>query len=325
MQVRCPQCHAPVELASDEKLSDIACPSCGSSFSLLADAETMPYEAGTKTIGHFDLVEKIGVGTFGFVWKARDTELDRTVAIKIPRKGQLDPDETEQFLREARAAAQLRHPGIVSVHEVGRDQDTVFIVSDFVDGTTLADRLTAQRFSFREAAELCAKIADALHHAHEHGVIHRDLKPGNVILDAAGRAAHHGLRAGTARGGRSHDDRRGTGAGHARVHVARAGEGVGAHGRSAERCVFAGSDPVRDADGRATVSRQCPHAGASGDQRRAAESEAAEWERATGSGDDLPEVPGETPTSRYATAKDLADELRRFWRESRSRPARLGI
>ena len=103
----------------------------------------MPYETGTKTIGHFDLVEKIGVGTFGFVWKARDTELDRTVAIKIPRKGQLDPDETEQFLREARAAAQLRHPNIVSVHEVGRDQDTVFIVSDFVEGATLADRLTA--------------------------------------------------------------------------------------------------------------------------------------------------------------------------------------
>lgn len=108
------------------------------------------------------------------------------VAVKIPRKGQLDPDETEQFLREARAAAQLRHPRIVSVHEVGRERDTVFIVSDFIQGATLADRLTAQRFSIREAAELCAKIAAALHHAHDAGVIHRDLKPGNVILDANG-------------------------------------------------------------------------------------------------------------------------------------------
>ena len=108
------------------------------------------------------------------------------MAIKIPRKGQLDPEETEQFLREARAAAQLRHPGIVSVHEVGRDQGAVFIVSDFVEGTTLADWLTAQRFSVREAAELCAKIAVALHHAHEQGAIHRDLKPGNIILDPQG-------------------------------------------------------------------------------------------------------------------------------------------
>jgi serine/threonine protein kinase len=107
MQVRCPQCHTPVELPSDGQLSDIACPSCGSSLSLLGTAETAPYETGTKTIGHFDLVEQIGLGTFGFVWKAQDTELDRTVALKIPRKGQLDPEETEQFLREARAAAQL--------------------------------------------------------------------------------------------------------------------------------------------------------------------------------------------------------------------------
>ena len=117
---------------------------------------------------------------------SRDVDLDRTVAVKIPRKGQLDPQETEQFLREARAAAQLRHPGIVSVHEVGREKDTVFIVSDLVDGVTLADRLTAQPFSSREAAELCAKVADALQHAHDAGVIHRDLKTGNIMLDAEG-------------------------------------------------------------------------------------------------------------------------------------------
>ena len=75
-------------------------------FSLVGDEDTAPYETGTKTIGHFELVEQIGAGTFGSVFKAIDNELDRTVAIKVPRKGQLDPTETEQFLREARAAAQ---------------------------------------------------------------------------------------------------------------------------------------------------------------------------------------------------------------------------
>ncbi|MFC1596843.1 protein kinase [Planctomycetota bacterium] len=185
MHVRCPQCHTPIELSGDSSLSDISCPACGSSFSLIGEDETAPYEA-SKTIGHFELVERIGTGTFGSVWRARDTDLDRMVAIKIPRKGQLDPAETEQFLREARAAAQLRHPNVVTVHEVGREEDTVFIVSDYVDGVTLAEWLTGKSLSAREAAELCAKVADALHHAHESGVVHRDLKPGNIILDDQG-------------------------------------------------------------------------------------------------------------------------------------------
>jgi serine/threonine protein kinase len=120
------------------------------------------------------------------VWKARDKELDRTVAIKIPRQGGMTAEEQEKFFREARAAAQLRHPRIVSVHEVGRDGDSVYIVSDFVRGVTLGDWLTGQQLTSREAAALCAKIADALHHAHEQGVIHRDLKPANIMMDYDG-------------------------------------------------------------------------------------------------------------------------------------------
>jgi WD40 repeat protein/tRNA A-37 threonylcarbamoyl transferase component Bud32 len=126
------------------------------------------------------------MGAFGAVWKALDTQLDRTVAIKIPRHGQLDKARQDFFFREARSAAQLRHPNIVPVYEVGREGDTLYIVSEFVRGVTLADRLSAGPLSARESAELCAKIADALHHAHEQGVIHRDLKPSNVMLDAAG-------------------------------------------------------------------------------------------------------------------------------------------
>ena len=128
----------------------------------------------------------MGAGAFGSVWKARDKELDRTVSVKIPRKGQLDETETEQFLREARSAAQLKHPGIVAVHEVGREDGQVYIVSDFVEGVPLSSQLTAGHSTVHEAATLCAKIAEALHHAHEQGVIHRDLKPGNIMLDAAG-------------------------------------------------------------------------------------------------------------------------------------------
>jgi serine/threonine protein kinase len=132
------------------------------------------------------LREKLGTGAFGTVWKALDTELDRTVAVKIPRKDMLDAQESEQFFREARAAAQLKHSNIVSVHEVGRESDTIYIVSDFVEGLSLADWLTAQQLTFQESSELCVKIAEALEHAHQAGVVHRDLKPSNIMIDAGG-------------------------------------------------------------------------------------------------------------------------------------------
>lgn len=186
LRIRCPHCHSPIELLCDAPLADITCSVCGSDFNLVSDAAQTRRASTLATVAHFELVEQLGAGGFGTVWKARDTELDRVVAVKIPRKGQLDPEEAEQFLREARAAAQLKHPNIVSVHEVGRSEDTIYIVSDLVRGVTLADWLTGQRFTRREAVELCAKIADALDHAHQSGIVHRDLKPGNIMLDADG-------------------------------------------------------------------------------------------------------------------------------------------
>jgi WD40 repeat protein/tRNA A-37 threonylcarbamoyl transferase component Bud32 len=126
----------------------------------------------------------MGIGAFGSVFKALDLELDRMVAIKIPRKGQLDPLESEQFLREARAAAQLRHPNIVSVHEVGRDGEMVYIVSDLVAGISLSEWAASRQPSVKQVAKVCAAMAEALHHAHERGVIHRDLKPTNVLISA---------------------------------------------------------------------------------------------------------------------------------------------
>jgi WD40 repeat protein/tRNA A-37 threonylcarbamoyl transferase component Bud32 len=187
LEVRCPNCHQPTQIAIDTSLTDLACSSCGSRFSLVNQADGACLAPPLKTLGRFELVERLGVGGFGSVWKAHDKELHRTVAIKIPRADRMSANEQEKFFREARAAAQLRHPNIVSVYEVGRDGDSVYIVSDFVRGVTLNEWLTGQQLTGREAAELCAKIAEALHHAHEQGVIHRDLKPANIMIDDDGQ------------------------------------------------------------------------------------------------------------------------------------------
>ncbi len=110
------------------------------------------------------------------------------MALKIPRSGNLATrEDMERFLREARAAAQLKHPSIVAVHDAGASDGMCYVVSEYVQGATLADRLTAGRLSFREAVELVAQAAEALDYAHRQGVIHRDLKPSNIMLDLGGR------------------------------------------------------------------------------------------------------------------------------------------
>jgi serine/threonine protein kinase len=187
LHIRCPHCSNPVELLADTPYESITCRTCGSAFNLV-DSDARTLEAPTlQRLGRFELISRLGVGGFGTVWKARDTELDRAVAVKIPRKGQLDREEVEQFLREARTAAQLRHANIVSVHEVGRDGDTIFIVSDLVRGVSLADWLSGAAPPFRTIAELLVTVAQSLHHAHERGVIHRDLKPSNILIDEQGQ------------------------------------------------------------------------------------------------------------------------------------------
>jgi WD40 repeat protein/tRNA A-37 threonylcarbamoyl transferase component Bud32/ribosomal protein S27E len=184
--VRCPHCHNTVNLVVDASLIDIACTNCGGSFSLVSDAELTRDAAALIRVAHFELIERLGMGEFGTVWKARDTVLDRTVALKIPRREQLDAHSIEKFMREARAAAQLRHPNIVSTHEVGREADILYIVSDYIRGVSLADIIVDRRLGVRESVVITSKIADALDHAHRSGVVHRDLKPSNVILDDRG-------------------------------------------------------------------------------------------------------------------------------------------
>lgn len=185
MRIRCPHCHEAMEVASDAPLTGVVCHICGSQFSLAATA-SQGTAGSLASIGHFELVARIGVGGFGTVWRAVDTKLDRVVAVKIPRSGQVDPQQERQLINEARAAAQLCHPNIVSVHEVGREGDTTYIVSDFVTGVTLSDWLDTGRPTRQECVGVCIKIADALHHAHEAGIVHRDMKASNVLIDQGG-------------------------------------------------------------------------------------------------------------------------------------------
>jgi serine/threonine protein kinase len=178
----CPHCQTsiPEDLTTGET---IICPACGSSLRL-GIGTTTAWQDARRTLGKFELIEEVGIGAFGSVYRARDQELGRTVAVKIPRAGSLGSSgDSDRFLREARSVAQLRHPSIVPVFEIGQDGGTPYLVSEFVHGITLADLLTSERLPPRHAADLVARIADALDYAHAQGVVHRDVKPSNVMLE----------------------------------------------------------------------------------------------------------------------------------------------
>lgn len=136
-----------------------------------------------ERIKQYQLHEVVGTGAFGKVWKAFDTVLKRTVAIKLPRSADLSESDLNRFVKEARLAAQLNHPNIVSIHEIETHRGTPLIVSDFIDGTSVREWSQNHNLSFSQIARLCATIADGLHHAHEHGIVHRDLKPTNILVD----------------------------------------------------------------------------------------------------------------------------------------------
>src|SRR5262249_47654386 len=118
--------------------------------------------------------------------RARDTQLQRDVALKIPHAGLLtSSDYLERIQREARAAAQLRHPGIVRLYEVATLAEMPVLVSDFIEGVSLKDLIEIKRLCFPEAAVLVAEVAEAPHYAHGRGLIHRDIKPGNIMMEFA--------------------------------------------------------------------------------------------------------------------------------------------
>jgi serine/threonine protein kinase len=153
------------------------------------DARRNSAAGAPDRLGKFERLEELGRGSFGHVFRARDSELGRTVALKLLRAGRLaSREEVDRFVREARSAAQLQHPGLVAVYEAGQTAEgECYLVEEFIQGETLTARMNAGRIGFRQTAALIADVADALDYAHRHGVVHRDVKPSNIMVDAAGR------------------------------------------------------------------------------------------------------------------------------------------
>jgi serine/threonine protein kinase/tetratricopeptide (TPR) repeat protein len=141
-----------------------------------------------KALLHYEIVEKLGEGGMGVVYKARDPRLQRLVAVKVlPSDRSSDPVRRARLLREARAAAALSHPHIVTVHDIASDEGTDFIVMEHVSGQPLSDRMKERGLPLAEALRIAIQVADALAAAHAAGVVHRDLKPGNIMVAADGR------------------------------------------------------------------------------------------------------------------------------------------
>ncbi len=191
VRVECPKCQTSVEVAEPAP-AELVCATCGSRFGSGSDPDETVVapapRAERRRLGKYELLEELGSGSFGQVWRARDASLDRIVALKVPRPGALpDASDFERFLREARSTAQLRHPAIVTLYDAGESGDTFYLASEFIHGVTLSDRLTAGPLDFRDAVEIIAEVAEALDYAHRNGVIHRDVKPSNIMLDADGR------------------------------------------------------------------------------------------------------------------------------------------
>jgi tRNA A-37 threonylcarbamoyl transferase component Bud32 len=190
---QCPQCGTPLPAGALAGL----CPACllkmGASADTATNAQGKPFTPPSVTelaakFSQLEILEFIGKGGMGAVYKARQKELDRVVALKIlpPGIGD-DPAFAERFAREAKALAKLNHPGIVTIYDFGRVDGLFYFLMEFVDGVNLRQLLHAGRVSPREALAIVPQICDALQFAHDQGIVHRDIKPENILLDRRGR------------------------------------------------------------------------------------------------------------------------------------------
>ncbi len=150
--------------------------------------ESTAPSCGGARLGRFELGEEVGRGGFGVVYRAIDTELGRVVAAKVLRESAPPvAAEMTRLRREARHAARLKHPGIVTVHEVGQDGGQCYLISEFIEGTTLSQWAAGRAVTPRLAAGIALRVAEALEHAHSRGVMHRDVKPSNILIDGDGQ------------------------------------------------------------------------------------------------------------------------------------------
>ena len=241
-----------------------------------ASASPADAAAPPAAFGRYQVRRALGAGGFGAVYLGHDSQLDRPVAIKVLHAGSATSQaEGERFLQEARRLAQLRHPGIVAVHDVGVQEGQLYIVSDYLDGPDLGQWLRDNRPAWPEAARIAAAVADALAHAHARLIVHRDVKPANIILtaDRAPVLVDFGLALDEVRAG---GDEKGIISGTPWYMSPEQADGHGPPHRRPHRHLQPGRGALRDAHRpRAVPGDRIPGAAAAGARRRAAAPSAA--------------------------------------------------
>ncbi len=193
MPVKCPKCHF------DNPDSQKFCGDCGTRLTSLGEvpfgqtktihSPLRTFAKGTVLAGKYSIIEPIGKGGMGVVYKAEDIRLKRTVALKfLPEEFLENPEARERFLREARATAALSHPHICTIHEINEEEAIPFIVMEFIDGQSLRQKIAGQPMDQDQALDIAIQAAEGLKEAHNKGIVHRDIKPANIMITTAGQA-----------------------------------------------------------------------------------------------------------------------------------------